>query len=279
MSTTYNRCITGLFCGFLTLVLALHLLTPDKNFSQVENRYLRGFPALTFESVTSGKFMPDFETYTTDQFPGRDGWVAAKAMLERLSGKRENNGAYFGQYDTLINRVDTPSQDILDQITKYLNALCANVDTHVSLGIIPTAAAVWSARLPAGALTADERTLIDSLYRNTDAMPIGLYEVLDAHRDEEIYYRTDHHWTSLGAYYAYQELSHFLGTACPPLSQYEKTTVSRDFYGTIYSTSGVRWVAPDQIDTYVPEAGITVTSYFTGSPEPGKLYAPAPVPV
>ena len=56
------------------------------------------------------------------------------------------------------------------------------------------------------------------------------------------------------------------------LSDYEKTTVTTDFYGTTFSTSGVRWVAPDSIDTYIPGDGVKVTSWFTGQPEEGSLY-------
>lgn len=100
---------------------------------------------------------------------------------------------------------------------------------------------------------------------------------MNAHKDESIYYRTDHHWTSLGAYYGYTSLMDALGMKAVPLSNYEKTTVSDSFYGTIFSSSGVRWVKPDSIDTYVPDTGVTVTSHTydaKGNPieEPRSLY-------
>ncbi|MEG2120192.1 MAG: DHHW family protein, partial [Pseudoflavonifractor sp.] len=57
-----------------------------------------------------------------------------------------------------------------------------------------------------------------------------------------------------------------------PLSAYQSTTVSDGFYGTTFSSSGVRNVKPDSIDIYVPDPGVEVTSWFSEKPQPGKLY-------
>ena len=101
---------------------------------------------------------------------------------------------------------------------------------------------------------------------------MDIASALEAHKDEDIYYRLDHHWTSLGAYYGYAALMEAMGLEVTPLSDYEKTTVSADFKGTTYSSSGVRWMAPDSIDIYVPEEGITVTAWNGTQPEEGVLY-------
>ena len=81
------------------------------------------------------------------------------------------------------------------------------------------------------------------------------------HKDEDIFYRTDHHWTSLGAYYGYTGLASALGYTPVPLTDYTPTVRSTEFYGTVFSSSGVRWVQPDTITTYVPDDGITVVSH------------------
>lgn len=101
---------------------------------------------------------------------------------------------------------------------------------------------------------------------------MDLLSVLSAHSGEELYYRTDHHWTSLGAYYGYTALMEAMGMEPVDLADYERTTVTDQFYGTIFSASGVRWVAPDRIDTYIPADGVKVTSYFDGTPSQGSLY-------
>ena len=272
MSKKFNIFLTLLFCAFIGGMGVISLLLPDKDFSELENRYLQKPPKLSAESLGSGKFMTEAEKYVSDHIVGRDFWVAAKAWSERLSGKKENEGVYFGAKDTLINRVNVPDQSKLDQDMGYLDALVGNVDVPVYFGLIPSAAAIWADRLPKGAPTADEKAVIDQLYFSTGASTIDLYGALSAHSGEDIYYRTDHHWTSLGAFYGANAIFEALGMEPLKLEDFQKTTVTDQFYGTSFSTSGVRWLPPDQIDTYVPDEGVKVTSWFKGAPEKGSLY-------
>lgn len=272
MSKKFNRFLCAVFCVFIGGVFALSVLLPDQTFSPLENRYLQKVPQFSLEALRDGDFMADAEAYAADHIVGRDFWVALKAWCERLSGKQENNGSYLAAGDTLINRLDTPDMDRLHKNMEHLNKLADNVDAPVYFGLIPSAAHIWADRLPAGAPTADEQAIINDLYGRTHALTVDLSSVLAQHAEEDLYYRTDHHWTGLGAYYGYVALMNALGLPPVSLSDYEKTTVSEDFYGTIFSSSGVRWVAPDSIDIYVPEEGVEVTSYFTDKPEPGQLY-------
>ena len=269
---TYNIFLTVLFCLFIGGMFLGSLILPDKTFSQMENRNLEQAPKLSWNSVTSGEFMTKAEDYVNDQILGRDFWVALKAWSERLSGKQENNGVYFAKENTLISRVETPAQSDLEKNAGYVNALVDNVDVPVYFGIIPSAASIWADRLPEGAPTADEKAIIDGLYQAVQTHTIDLYSVLVAHQSEELYYRTDHHWTSLGAYYGYTALMDAMGLDPVPLEAHGKVTVSDQFYGTLFSSSGVRWLPPDHIDRYVSAEGVTVTAYPNGVPEPGSLY-------
>ena len=268
----FNLFLTVLFCLFIGGIFLGSMILPDKTFSPVENRNLAQAPNVSWENITSGKFMEDTEDYVNDQIIGRDFWVALKAWSERLSGKQENNGVYFAKEDTLISRVDTPEQELLDENIGYVNALVDNVDVPVYFGIIPSAAEIWADRLPAGAPTADEQAIIDRLYNAVQTHTVDLSSVLAAHHGEELYYRTDHHWTSLGAYYGYAALMDAMGLEAAPLDESQKVTVSEDFYGTLYSSSGVRWLPPDHIDRYISDEGVTVTAYPDGTPHPGSLY-------
>ena len=273
MSKKFSIFLSALFCAFLGGVAVLSLLLPDKTFSPLENRYLQKPPELSLETLASGEFMEDAEKYVSDHIAGRDLWVAMKAWGERLTGKKENNGVYFAAQNTLINRIDEPDPDKLERDLGYLDTLTGNLSVPVYFGLIPSAAAIWADRLPAGAPTAGEKAVIDRLYFSTGAGTVDLYGALEAHSGEDIYYRTDHHWTSLGAFYGANALLEAMGLEPLALSSFQKTTVTREFYGTSFSSSGVRWLPPDQIDTYVPDEGITVTSWATGKPEPGELYA------
>lgn len=268
----FNTLITAIFCLFVGGILVISTVLPDRNFSPLENRYLAKPPKLTVETLADGTFMKGAEEYASDQIVGRDFWVALKAWSERLSGKQENNGVYFGKEDTLLNRVDTPAQEELEKRLGYVDALVSNVSVPVYLGLIPSSSAVWSDRLPTGAPTADELSLIEDFYFNTGAQTLDMAGTLLEHKGEDIYYRTDHHWTSLGAFYGANVLLEAMGLEPLNLSDYTKTTVTTEFYGTTFSTSGVRWVAPDSIDTYISGDGVKVTSWFTGQPEEGSLY-------
>ena len=272
MTKRYSIFLTVLFCAFIGGIFAVSLLLPKQDFSELENRYLEPTPELSLETLQNGDFMEQAEDYAADHIVGRDFWVAVKAWCERLTGKRENNGVYFGADDTLINRVDDPDMDKLETDMGYVDDLAGSLSVPVYFGLIPTAAATWADKLPEGAPTADELSIIDQLYFSTGANTIDMAGALAAHKDESIYYRTDHHWTSLGAFYGANALFEAMGLEPLERNDYEKTTVSREFYGTIFSSSGVRWVKPDQIDTYVPGDGVKVTSYFTGQPEQGSLY-------
>ena len=249
----------------------------NKTFSDVENRTLAQRPQATVRNVLSGAFMADYETYTIDQFPGRDYWVAAKAWSERLIGKQENNGVYFCDGSTLITRFDAPDQKRLESNLNYINTFAQKSTAPVTVGLIPTAAKIWADKLPQGAPNYDQALVISQAQQGLTVPVQDFTAALAPHSGEAIFYRTDHHWTSLGAYYAYAALGPTLGYEPLPLETYAKTTVSTEFYGTVFSSSGVRWVEPDEMDIYVPEEGVTVVSHTydaSGNPvaEPRQLY-------
>ena len=271
MTKRYCIFITALFCAFIGVFLVANAVSPDRTFSEVENRNLEQLPAVDFGTPEklfrdgnffNGQFMRDFETYTTDQFIGRDAWVDLKARTERALGKKENNNVYFADNDTLITRFDQPAADRVTENLNYVNKFVENVDIPVVFSLIPTQACIWADRLPEGAPNASQTDLMAQAQGAvTGATWADVYTPMMEHRDEDIFYRTDHHWTSLGAYYGYTGLAGALGYDPVPLSDYTPTVRSTEFYGTVFSSSGVRWVKPDTITTYVPDDGITVVSH------------------
>ena len=274
MKRSHNLLTTVLFCAFLGGMALTSILLPDKSFSEMENRNLRPMPELTFNKFTSGRFMTEAESYASDQVALRDGWVAIKALGERASGKRENNGIYFAEDGTLIRRVEEPDVAFVEANLQSLNAFAEQSQVPVYFGLIPTAESVWGDKLPAGAPTADEKAWTGRLYAEADAETIDIAGALEAHSGEEIYYRTDHHWTSLGAFYGANAILKALDLEELELDRYTPTVVTERFLGTNYSSAGAWWAEPDPITVYVPEAGKEVISNFTGRDEPGRLYVP-----
>lgn len=273
MKKFHNLLIAILFCAFFGGIAVVSILIPDRGFSEMENRNLRPVPELTLNRVTSGRFMTEAEDYASDQIAIRDGWVAIKALGEVLTGKQENNGIYFGENGTLIRRVDEPDPERLDENIQYLQGFAAQAEVPVYFGLIPTAASVWQEKLPTGAPSADENQWIQWLYCRSGAENIDLASELETQSGEEIYYHTDHHWTSLGAFYGANTILKAMGLDELDISDYTPEVVSDNFLGTNYSSAGAWWMDPDMITVFVPENGKEVTSNFTGREEPGQLYA------
>lgn len=276
MTKKYAIFITCLFAAFLGVFAVANAVTPTKEFSPMENRALAQMPELTVDSLSTGTFMSDFESFVTDQFILRDEWIALKAGAEYASGKRENNGVYICDEHTLIARFDPPANDRakkrIDDNFGYVEKLSTLTDKPVYFSLIPGKVSVWADLLPDGAPNDDEGQYIARGAALQGPKWLDTDTALNAHKDEAIYYRTDHHWTTLGAYYAYAALMEGMGRTPKALSEFDPTVVSDEFFGTTFSSSGVRWLEPDSIEFYVPQSAATVTNYFDDNPTEGQLY-------
>ena len=102
---------------------------------------------------------------------------------------------------------------------------------------------------------------------------VNVFDALSAHKKEYIYFRTDHHWTQLGAYYGYQEYCKSMGYSTKPLSDYQKLDFP-EFYGTFYffmnrpeSLKG----HPDQVTAYQGSMNTMQYTDSKGNLQEGKL--------
>ena len=288
MSKTTQRVTTAVFCAFLALLGILHLVLPDRTFSPVENRNLRQVPAFTWRALREGSYTAALETYLEDQFPLRDQWIQLKALSERALGKQENNGVYFGtDGQTLFAQFKAPSGDELEQKVGFVNKLGANLDVPVYFSLVPDKSFVLADLLPPNAPSVDDGSTIEEAQAlcGDRVTYIDLRTMLTGERDA--FYRTDHHWTTMGARLAFQRLMSGMDLVRPIAAEdlnglsyqgLSYTEVSGSFYGTTYSASGAGWVEPDIICTVIPEGGtkgnVTVTRYPEGAPIEGGLYYP-----
>lgn len=263
-----------LFAVFIGALFMLFLLLPDTTFSQQENRELAQAPKFSLESLFSRQFTTKFESYTTDQFPFRDSWTTLKARSELFSGKNENKGIYLCGDGALIEGYEAPDPAQLNTNVAAVQSLAETAGVPVYFCLVPGAAEYSADTLPKNAPNDSQRAVIDSSYAAAPgAQTIDMYSALAAHKDEYIFYRTDHHWTSLGAYYGYEAIMTAMGYEASPLSSFERQTLTEEFYGTIYSKSGMSWVKPDTIESFAAQAeGTRVFNYVTGSEEETALY-------
>ena len=262
-----------LFCLYIGGFFITNLVLPDKDFSPKENRYLQTRPEFSLEKLFSGSFTSDYEAFCSDQFALRDRWIELKAALELGQGKGENNGIFLCEDEFLIDPFNAPPASELSRRAKIVSMLAENLDVPVTMALIPSSAEIYRDLLPNGAENDSQRQVIDRIYTLSGVPTTDIAGSLLLHRDEEIFYHTDHHWTSLGAFYAYEALSDTLGYSSAPLSAMTPTVVSDNFCGTTYSSSGFFWVHPDQIMTFVPEPESLISErYMTSTPVFSELY-------
>lgn len=259
------------FVIFLAVCFAFNLFTPDRAFSDNENRELASMPKPSVASVVNGKFESGFETYITDQFFSRDGWVALKSLSERLLGKTDLKGVFICSDGSLIERFDAPDADRVKANAARVEAFAANAGVPVCFTLIPGPTELKSAYMPANAQNADQKALIDEIYALTpSALHADTYSALAALDAERVYYKTDHHWTSYGAYTGASALLNALGL--PNGSLPEPFLTAHGFYGTTASKAGWMRGSGDDVELRIPDAVESVTVYDGGDTASGSLY-------
>ena len=189
-----------IFLLFIGGFFVANMLSPQRTFSEQENRVLQTMPKFTFERLFNKEFTSEFEDFASDQFIWRDEWITLKAASELALGKQENNDVSYGKDQTLIEAFNAPEQSTLNTNMSYVNALVENTDANVYFALIPGKSEIWSDKLPSRTPNDSEAELIEYCYGLSNANNVDMLGALREHADEYIYYRTDHHWTSLGAY-------------------------------------------------------------------------------
>ena len=265
---------------FMVLLLGLagkEALSHQRTYSPVEKRELQTRPEISITKVLDGRFQKKYESYLRDQFPGRDHWVSFQTDMELFMGKNEIHNVYIGKNHYLLEHYTEKEFDP-QQISKNLQALekfvgktKQNADVHVIM--VPTKSWVLREKLPAFAPHYKEQRFYDALQQKLEKedVLISVEPVLDAHKEEEIYYRTDHHWTTLGAWYAYEQYTKAVGGDLQRAQGKKKfRCISKDFYGTTYAKINYARQA-DKIEIYEPADKLRVV-YNMGEKKTKTLY-------
>lgn len=240
---------------FATPIITFITMPKEQNaYSENENKYLATFPVLSVTKVTdrsSNNFMNSFSTWFSDRFAGREDWIVVKNNLEKALGKVEIGGVFT--YDDRMMQVWNEYDETT--VANTLNAINKFTERHSTVPVYfmlaPTSQEIYSELLPSSAIIGNQKNFIKSCTEKlTNITPIDIYTTLLNNKSDYIYYRTDHHWTSLGAYYAYSTAANKLGYAAYDLSSFNIEHASSDFRGTLYSKTLDRSVTPDVMDYY-----------------------------
>ena len=264
-----NKIITSFFCLLLAASALAGLLVPDRYYSEREKRTLMQKPQFTIVDFVSGKFSDEFEQYLTDQVPLRDGWVTMKTYMKLDIGKRESGGVYICKDKYLMDKFTSYSKKQLAANAAALADLQEKLAAEgVSMNtiLVPIAAQVLTDKLPAYAPMADYAAILQVL---TDAGvdTVDVFSALSAHSDENTYYRTDHHWTSLGAYYTYCA---WRGIE-PNADEWTQEILCDNFHGTTWNKVPLPTVPAEEITAWYRQESRHV-SYNDGQYETDSIY-------
>ena len=236
-------------CVFFLTLGVLFFILPKKSFSSAENRALTPAPSLTADSVGTGKYMTDFAKWYADTFPGRDFFVSLKAYSELLQGKCENNGV-LRLSDRLI---PLPKENDLNTLKSNLRAISDfrdSVEIPVTVCAIPRVCDAYSYLLPSFYPTKENDELFIAFFDYSSGFSFNTCDVRKTLYSGDYYYKTDHHYTTDGAFAVYSQLSSSLGYEPYSLDDFERVRICDDFCGTSMRTSGMYLEDKDEIYLY-----------------------------
>ncbi|MEG1822687.1 MAG: DHHW family protein [Clostridiales bacterium] len=250
--------LTIAFCGILAVVLLLFFILPKGNFSQEERRVLAEKPNLTLGNVLDGSFEKATDTYLSDHFPGRKTMVGLYNYYLTYSGRNGENGIYRAKNGYLIN-IPNKDNEKISQNIKTINTFSDANKINTTMMIVPSTGSVLSEDLPKNHLKYEDKALLEQIKKEknpninfTDLMPIFAQE-----KNQQLYFKTDHHWTTNGAYLGY--LKYCQDQNLKPVKK-ENLTKEKftNFYGTSYAKSGLWVKEPDTLELWKTKEKPTV---------------------
>ena len=276
MKRNIDLTVTALF---LVLIFGFGLafwVIPDTDFSPEENRTLQTFPTLSADSWLEGKVSSSLITYYSDQFPLRNAWVGLHALGELALGRGESNGVLVGdngqlatrRFDAYLSRLERlKDTDAYSEahVQKGLDALTA-LDTTLKDRSIPLCVLlaprtidVTIADFSYPATMSDRlNTAIHTTFAEAGVNSVELTETFRTLHEsgEYVYYRTDHHWTTKGAYIAYKAVMESWGMQDQILPETAFTVREiPSFYGTTHSRAGLSFIPPDTLEIWEASDG------------------------
>ena len=247
-SKTKSKLIIALFLIFIFAVGILYIFLPKNDFSETEKRNLADFPKFNIENLSSGKFASDFEEYLSDHVPFRNFFVSVNSYFELIKGNNGSNGVYLGSDGWLIEK-PFDRENRFDINMKRITDFAARTNIPTALTAVPSKGYIYSDKLPKNALTYNDGDYF-ARFPGKCGDKVKYIDISQAMKTEadsrQLFYRTDHHWTSDGAYIGYSEICKSLGLKPADENDFTRQ-VTEGFFGTSYSTSLYTFTKPDSI--------------------------------
>ncbi|MDY2735987.1 DHHW family protein [Intestinibacter sp.] len=272
----YCISLSALFICYIVFFVAVNTLGEKKTFSETENRVLQSKPTFSVEKLFEGRYISKYEKYKVDQFFNRDFWIDVKVKTDKLLLKKSSNGVYLGKDGYLLEDFEKPNEENVSKNLKAISDFSNKYkDVKQYMLISPTAVSILRDKLPLAAPVIDQQKYLDEYSKKLDSNVtfVDTYATLLEHKREDLYYKSDHHWTTLGAFYSYQKLAEDMELSSKDSDDYDIELVSNSFEGALASESGYK-TDLDKIKVYIPkdENDQVVVNYEEEQKKTATLY-------
>ena len=243
-----------LFVAFIFGLAIWFVVNPKADYSSSEKRYLQQFPETSVDTVLSGEFSEKFETYFADHFPQRNMWVGLNSYYNLGIGLNGRNGVYNSADGYLIN-VPVDKENYVRKNIRVLAEFKEKIgDVPMTVMLAPSTGYIVTDKLPLIHDSYNDDTYFAETAKTLGESGVNFVDLRETFKQKyaegvQLYYRTDHHWTTDGAYEGYVKLCEKLGVQPADKNSFAKTAYG-GFYGTTYSTSGYWLTKPDSITVY-----------------------------
>lgn len=241
-----------LYC-FTTIIYTITIISfidRDKIFSEFENRNLKTKPNFSVNKFINMSFQKEYQEYVNDQFPLRNQWINIKSLNEYLLCKIENNGIIYGKNKWLFEKFISLNEVKFSNNISALKQFSEEYKKKVSIMIVPNSYEIYKENLPNALKQIEQEKIIEDIYSKLIySNNINLLDIFKSEKDNYIYYKTDHHWTTYGAYLAYCSFIKSIGMEPIKLDYYNKNQINK-FYGSYFSKARPVNISSDIIEYY-----------------------------
>lgn len=243
---------------FIFILMLFSILLPKNDYSTLENKYLAKIPTPTVKSVIDGSFETKYANYLSDQFPERSVWISIKSLTETFLLKTENNGIVYGKNGYLFPKFQSFDESTYWDNVKSIVDFADAAETPVRVIVVPSAYTILTDYIPSGMPAVNEKEELNKClpFLTSQSQFINVWDKLEEAQHDYVFYRTDHHWTTYGAYLAYLEYCETAGLI-PYHAFFDAANTVDNFLGTSYSKCKKLGAVPDIISYFPFDATIS----------------------
>jgi len=268
-----------LICSASALLICLGigvLIPSNDSFSEEENRVLATLYVPKLGEIADGSFFTHLGNYYRDNFPARKAFTLSATLFELCLLRQERNGIIIGKDGYLLPKGEYEGLDLAEKNLNYLSQLdniCKVSEKPSVSAIAPRPIDIMSDKLPP-LYSGDQNKLWDALNGSSADLTYLTSVIKEAYfHGEDVWYKTDHHWTTRGAYAAYEALGDKLAYTPYALNEFEPITVTESFLGSSYSAAGCFAVTSDRIELFRYEGDTELSVISDDSEKPLSLYS------